>query len=201
MDGGDSDVDIDPDDLGDLGYLDPACRGGSRADRCRCSCGEELGHLNGKMRRLEELVRLLVADAGLASWEESRRVGNLKCRLKSEREVADREHVRRVEAERAAGEEKKRVAKRVELARLAEEARKSQVEADRIQGAQRAAANDALAVAVEDCSKATTPEELVPRAAKVAEAAAGVECAEVTPSPASEEVDVGGGGEWWVVGW
>ena len=42
------------------------------------------------------------------------------------------------------------------------------------------------------------PEELVPRAAKVAEAAASVKRVEVIPSPASEDVDVGG--SWRVVG-
>ena len=46
--------------------------------------------------------------------------------------------------------------------------------------------------------KATTPEELVPRAARVAEAAASVKRVEAIPSPASEDVDVGGG--WRVVG-
>ena len=51
---------------------------------------------------------------------------------------------------------------------------------------------------VEDCVQATTPEELVPRAAKVSEAAEGVNRAEAVPSPASEDVDVGGG--WRVVG-
>ena len=46
--------------------------------------------------------------------------------------------------------------------------------------------------------KATTPEELVPRAARVAEATVGVKRVEAIPSPASEDVDVGGG--WRVVG-
>ena len=47
---------------------DPACGGGSRAGGCECSCGIELGHLNGKVQRLEDFVRLLVAYAGLARW-------------------------------------------------------------------------------------------------------------------------------------
>ena len=41
--------------------------------------------------------------------------------------------------------------------------------------------------------KATTPEELVPRAAKVAEAVEGVKRVGAVASPASEDVDVGGG--------
>ena len=35
---------------------DPACGGGSRAGRCECSCEAELGHLNGKVRKLEDIV-------------------------------------------------------------------------------------------------------------------------------------------------
>ena len=38
--------------------------------------------------------------------------------------------------------------------------------------------------------KVTTPEKLVPRAAKVTEDAAGVERAQAVPSPAGEDVDV-----------
>ena len=56
----------------------------------------------------------------------------------------------------------------------------------------------ALEVSVEECVLATMPEELVPRAAKVPEAAAGVQRVEAVPSPASDDVDVGGG--WRVVG-
>lgn len=48
LDGDDSDFD---DELGDNGYVpnDPACGGGSKAGRWEYSCGEELGHLNGKV--------------------------------------------------------------------------------------------------------------------------------------------------------
>ena len=41
--------------------------------------------------------------------------------------------------------------------------------------------------------KATTPEELVPRVERVAEAAAGVERMGDVPSPAGDNVDVGEG--------
>ena len=178
--------------------LDPACGGGSRAGGCECSCEAELGHLNRKVRKLEELVRLLVADAGLAGWEETRRVENLRRKKRLEREVAERDHARRVAAEKAAGEERKRLARRGELERKAEEVQKSQEQGARLLEDQRAAAGAALDVSVEECVLATTPEELVPRAAAVAEAAASVKRVEAIPSPASEDVDVGGG--WRVVG-
>ena len=48
-----------------------------------------------------------------------------------EREVVERDHVRRVAAERAAGEERRRLAKQVEEARKAEGIRKSQAEGAR----------------------------------------------------------------------
>ena len=105
VDGGESDVDGDDDGVanGEAG-LDPACGGGSRAGGCECSCEAELGHLNGKVWKLEDLVRLLVASAGLAGWEETRRVENLRRKREVEREVAGRDHARRVAAEKAAGE-------------------------------------------------------------------------------------------------
>ena len=53
-------------------------------------------------------------------------------------------------------------------------------------------------MSVEEFVKATTPEELVPHAAKVAEAAEGVKWVEAVPSPTSEDMDVRGG--WRVVG-
>ena len=118
--------------------------------------------------------------------------------MKVEREEAERVHAWRMAAERAAGEERKRLVKREELAKRVEEVRKSQDENTRLLSEQRAAADAALEVSVEECMKATTPEELVPRAAKVAEAAAGVKRVEAIPSPASEDMDVGGG--WRVVG-
>ena len=53
-----------------------------------------------------------------------------------------------------------------------------------------------MEASVEECVQATMSEDLVPRAAKVAEAAAGVRRVETVPS--CEDVDVGGG--WRVVG-
>ena len=140
----------------------------------------------------------MVASAGLAGWEETQRVENLCRKRELERGVAERDHAKRVAAERAAGEEKKKIARRRELARKAEEIRKSHEEVTRVQREQLAATQAELEVSVEECVKATTPEELVPSAAKVAEAAEGVKRAEAVPSPASEDVDVGGG--WRVVG-
>ena len=177
---------------------DPLCGGGGRAGRCECSCEAELWYLNGKVWKLEDLVCLLVADPGLVGWEETRRVKNLKRKIGLGREVVERDHVRRVAAERAAGEERKRLAKWDEQVKKAEEVQKSQVEPARLHGEQVAAAKAALAVSIRDCVKATTLEELVPRAAKVLEAAAGVEGVEAVPSPAGEDVEVGGG--WRVVG-
>ena len=178
--------------------MDPACGGGSRAGGCECSSQAELGHLNGKVRKLEDMVRLLIADAGLAGWEETRRVGNLSRRMKFEWEVAERDHTRRLAAERAASEEKKMLAKRIEWAKRAEEVRESQVVAAKLRDEQIEARKAALEVSVEECVQATNSEELVPRAAKVAKAAEGVERAVGVPSPTSEDVDVGGG--WRVVG-
>ena len=182
----------------DPGFENPAGGGGGRAGGCECSCEVELGHLNGKVRKLEDLVRLLVASAGLASWEETRWVENLRSKRELERRVAEQDHAKRVAAKRAAGEERKRIARCGELAKKAEEIRKSQEEATRVQREQLAATQATLEVCVEECVKATMPEELVPRAAKVAEAAEGVRRAEAVPSSASEDVDVGGG--WRVVG-
>ena len=193
VDGGESDLDD-----GDESDEDPACGGGSRAGGCACSCATELGHLSGKIRKLEDMVGLLVASAGLAGWEETRRMENLKRKKRLEREVAERNHVRRVAAEKAVGEEKKRLARRDGQARRAEELQKSQEESARLLQEQRVAADAALVVSVEECVKATTPEELVPRAARVAEAAASVRRVEAIPSPVGEDVDVGGG--WRVVG-
>ena len=106
VDGGDSEFGDGVSDVGGFETNDPACGKGSRAGGCEYSCGAELGHLNGKVRKLEDLVRLLIADAGLAGWEETRRVGNLKRKMKVEREVAERDHARKLAAERAAGEER-----------------------------------------------------------------------------------------------
>ena len=118
---------------------------------------------------------------------------NLRRRMELERGAVERDHVRKVVAERAASEERKRIAKRDELAKREEEVRKSQEEGARLLAEQRAAAEAALEVSVEDCVKATTSGELVPWAAKVAEASAGVKWIETVPSPASEDVEVGGG--------
>ena len=79
------------------------------------------------------------------------------------------------------------------MQRKAEEVRRSQEEAARLRNEQKAAADAALEASIADCVQATTPEELVPRAAKVSEAAAGVKQAEAVPTTASEDVDVGGG--------
>ena len=62
----------------------------------------------------------------LAGWEETRRVENLRRKRRVEREEAERDHTRRVAAERAAGEERKRLAKREGQAKRAEEVRNSQ---------------------------------------------------------------------------
>ena len=118
--------------------------------------------------------------------------------MRLEREVVKRDHTRRVVAERAVGEENKRLVRWGKQARKAEEVQRSQAEAARLREAQHAAAKAALAVTVEECVKTTMPEELVPKAARVAEAVANVEEVEAVPSPAREDVDVGGG--WRVVG-
>ena len=115
-----------------------------------------------------------------------------------EKEEAERDNARRVAAENAVGEERKKLARRDELARKAGEVQRSQEESARLLSEQKAAAGTALEVCVEECVKAMMPEELVPRATKVAEAAAGVKGVEAIPSPASEDMDVGGG--WRVVG-
>ena len=198
VDGDVSDLGEDPGDGVGPGEYDPACGGGSRDGGCECSFEAELGYLSGKVRKLEDLVCLLVADAGLAGWEETWRVENLKRKMKAEREGAEVAHERRVAAERAAGEEKKRIAKRNERARKAEDVRKSQEEAARLRTEQITGMKATLEVSVEECVQATTPEELVPQAAKVSEAVEGVKRAEAVPSSASEDVDVGGG--WRVVG-
>ena len=161
VDGGDlepsNDVDgIDPD------FDDPACGGGGRDGRYECSCEAELGHLSGKVRRLEDLVRLLVADAGLARWGETRRMENLRRKMKMEREVVEWDHMRKVAAERAAGEERKRIATCGEQARKAEEVRKSQEEVARLWNEQIAATRAAVEVSVGECVLAMISEELVP---------------------------------------
>ena len=81
VDGGVSDFGGDPEDGDDFGIDDPAYGGGSRAGGCGCSCGAELGHLNEKFRRLEDMICLLLAGAGLARWEETRRVENLRRKI------------------------------------------------------------------------------------------------------------------------
>ena len=112
VDGGDSVFDDDLSDLGGYEANDPACGGGNRDGGCECFCEAELGHLNRKVRKLKDLVRLLFANAGLAGWEETRRVDNLRRKMGLEREVDERDHLRKVAAERAAGEEKKKLEKR-----------------------------------------------------------------------------------------
>ena len=77
-------------------------------------------------------------------------VENLRRKKRLKRVAVEKDHAKRVAAERAAGEEKKRIARREE------------------------------------------------QAGKVSEAAEGVKQAEAVPSPASEDMDVGGG--WRVVG-
>ena len=175
VDGDDSEDDDGLDDTGDLGMNDPNCGGGSGDDRYVCSCKAELGHLNGKVRKLEDLVRLLVASVGLVGWEETRRVENLRRKRELERGVAERDHGKNVAADRAVGEEMKRIAQREEQARKAERIRESQEEAVRLRDEQKTATEVALEVSIADCVQATIPEELVPRGVKVSEAAAGVQ--------------------------
>ena len=158
----------------------------------------ELGHLNREVGKLEDMVHLLVAGARLARWQESQRVKNLRRKMGLERELEERDYVKKVVVEKAAGKKKKRLARRDLQAKKAEEVQKSQAEAARLCEEQHAAAKAALTESVEECVKATTPEELVPRAVKVAEAAAHVERLEAGLSPAGEDVDVGDG--WRVVG-
>ena len=118
------------DNNGDLD--DPAGGGGSRAGGCECSCKEEFGYLNGKVQRLEDMVRLLIASAGLTRWKETQRVEKLKRKMLVERGEAERVHAKRVGAERAAGEERKKLAKRDEQVRKVEEVRRSQTQAPRV---------------------------------------------------------------------
>ena len=70
------------------------------------------GHLNGKVRKVGDLLCLLIADSDLAEWEETQRVENMKREMRVEREAVEKDHVRRVTAESVSGEEKKRLAKR-----------------------------------------------------------------------------------------
>ena len=98
----------------------------------------ELGHLNGKVPKLEHLVRLLVASAGLAGWEEIRQVDKLRRKMELERGVAERDYRKRVAAKRAAGEERKRLAKQDELVKKAKEVRRYQEESARLRSEQHA---------------------------------------------------------------
>ena len=93
---------------------------------------------------MEEMVRLLLASAGLAGWEETRMVENLGRKMKAERVGAERDHLSRVEAEKAAGVERKKLARRDEQSKRAKEVRKSQAEAARVLSEQCAAAKVAL---------------------------------------------------------
>ena len=104
---GDSDFDEGLSNLGGYEADDPACGGGGRAGGCIYSFETELGHLNGKVQKLEDLIRLLIADSGLAGWEETQRVENLRRKITLEREVAERDHVRRVEVQRVRGRRKR----------------------------------------------------------------------------------------------
>ena len=117
--------------------------------------------MNMKVQKLEDLVRLLVASTGLAGWEETRRVDNLKRKMRLERELAERDYLRRMAAKMATGEERKRIVKREEQARKAEKVWKSHEETHRLRCEQIAAAEAALEVCVEDCVKTMTREELV----------------------------------------
>ena len=76
--------------------------------------------------------------------------------MKREQEVAARDHAKKVAAERAAGEEKKRLVKQEEQARRAEGVLVSQGEAARILRERQAAAKTGLSVCVEEYVKATT---------------------------------------------
>ena len=162
VDSDDLDFEAGPVDSAIPDGVDPACSGGSRDGGCKYSCERELGHLNGKVYRLEDLVRLLVADTGLAGWEETRRVENLKRKKQLEREGAERDHAKRVAAERAMGEEKKKLAQRGVREVQAEEVRKSQEVAATLLLQQRTATRTTLEVAIADYALAKTPEELVP---------------------------------------
>ena len=144
VDSGDSVFDEGLTDLGRYEPHDPASGGGGRDGRCECSCEAKLGHLNGKVRKLHVLVCLLLANAGLAGWEETRRVDNLRTKIGLEREVAERDHARKVATGGAESEEKKKFVKREEQVRRAEEVRKSQMEAARLRREQLAAAQASL---------------------------------------------------------
>ena len=65
VDGDDSDFEGDLVDGGPRSD-DPACGRGGRVGGCECSCKAELGHLNRKVRKLEDLLCLLITDTGLA---------------------------------------------------------------------------------------------------------------------------------------
>ena len=191
VDGGDSDFGDGLVNVYDFEANDPTCDEGSRDGGCECSCEAEIRHLNRKVQKLEDLVRLLIVDAGLAGWEETQRVENPSRKKRVEREEAERTHGRKVAAERSGSEERKRLAKRDEQGRKAEEVRKSQEEAARLQREKVTVAKAALEVSVEECVQATTLEELLLRAARLSEAVKGVKRVEAISTPASEDVDVG----------
>ena len=89
--------DVDMDGTGSVGVVPASGMGGNR---CGCDCGAVLVGVRREMasqvRRMREEVMgaigLLLAERGLGTWEEGRRLENTRGRLKRERAAAQREH-------------------------------------------------------------------------------------------------------------
>ena len=154
-------------DMGGTGLVGVVPASGMGGGGCGCDCGAVLAGVRREMasqvRRMREeimgAIGLLLAERGLGSWKEGRRLENTRGRLERGRAAAQKEHEVVKVAERVLAEAERRVTKEREAAAEVEAAAKRQ-EAEEVARAGRLAAlRNNLDVAAESMRGAKTDAE------------------------------------------
>ena len=158
---------------------------------CRAGLAGVQREIASQVRRMREKVigalGLLLAEHGLGTLEEGRRLGNTCGRLERERVAAQREHEVLKVAEKVSAETERRVAKERKVAVEVEAAAKRQEAKDRERAARLAALRKNLDVAAESVKGAKTDAERSAGCEAVAVAYEEVKKAEAL-APVSPEV-------------
>ena len=194
--------DVDMGGTNSVGVV-PASGGGGSG--CGCDCGTVLAGVRREMAlqvrkmRVEVMgaLGLLLAERGLGTWKEGRRLENTRGRLEREGVATQREHEVLKVAEKVTAETERRVTRECEAAAEVEAAAKRQ-EAEIVERAERLAAlHKNLDVAVESVRGAKTDPDRAARCEAVAVAHEEVKKAEAL---ALVSPDVVTAGPWSAVG-
>ena len=194
--------DVDMDGMGLVGVVPASGMGGGG---CGCDCGAVLAgvwrEVASQVRRMRGEVMgaigLLLAERGLGTWEEGRRLENTRGRLERERAAAQREHEVMKVAERVSAEAERRVTREREAAAEVEAAAKRQGAVEEARDERLAALRKNLDVAAESMRSAKTDAERSAGCEAVAVAHDEVKRVEAV-APVSPEV--GTAGPWSAVG-